>query len=53
MIPGRLIRRNGTRVWGAGAGQFHPGLDVQLPFAKAVYALPEAFSALTNDFPSR
>jgi hypothetical protein len=47
------IRRNGTRVWGTGAGQSHPGLDVQLPFVSAVYALPEALSALTGGLPGR
>jgi hypothetical protein len=47
------IRRNGTRVWGAGPGQTRPDLDIHLPFVNAVYALPGALSALTRGVPGR
>lgn len=40
------IRRKGTKVWGEERSDVRPDLDVQLAFVNAVYALPDAMSAL-------
>lgn len=47
------IRRRGTRVWGLERTHLHPDLDIDLPYVSAVYALPEALSALGRGVPGR
>ncbi|MCW2793519.1 MAG: hypothetical protein JWO76_2617 [Nocardioides sp.] len=42
------IRRRGTKVWGLEQASTRPDLDIEIGHVSAVYALPNALSALEN-----
>jgi hypothetical protein len=51
-VMGR-VRRQGTKVWGLGGRSVRADLDISLPVASTIYALPDALVALEAGMPGR